>query len=45
MFIFLLCTILLAIITEKGPEIEVDEMLLAKDDVSDEILKINKLEK
>ncbi|WP_175416253.1 hypothetical protein [Aggregatimonas sangjinii] len=45
MFIFLLCTILLAIITERGPEIQVDEMLLANDDVSEELLTINKLGK
>ena len=45
MFIFLLFTILLAILTENRSEIQVDEMLLANDDVSEELLTINKLEK
>lgn len=44
MFIFLLFTILFAILTEETSEIQVDEMLLATDNTSNELLTVNKRE-
>lgn len=45
MFIFLLITIFIAIATERTQEIQVDEMLVANDAVSTELLTINELKK
>ena len=45
MFIFLLITIFIAIVTERTQEIQVDEMLVANDAVSTELLTINELKK
>ena len=45
MFIFFLLAIALATLTEKAPEIQVDEMLLANDNVTEEILNVNELVK
>ena len=45
MFIFLLLTLFLAVLTQESTEIQVDEMLLANDNVSAELLIANQLDK
>ena len=45
MFIFLLITIFIAIVTERTQEIQVDEMLVANDAVTKDLLTINELKK
>jgi len=43
MFILLLFTLVLALVTEKAPEIQVEEMLLANDNGANELSIVNDL--